>query len=297
MAFALLGVGACMPAASSAAATLPAGLLALEQKTSELHVTSLRFSLQTSTTFPKRERQLGKVLKLFGADTTISGEATVTPSASNVTFGLFTLKLTMRRVDGVSYLYLAKLAPVDHGRPWIRLGPGGLGELFTINGKPVAGTKPAKPETEEPALVEPSFSGLEKLLAEAREVREVGPGTLNGQPVTRFLAQLEPAQLKSEALATSARRVHVHNPPPIPTTTLEVSLSPEGLPVQTIIKEVEGGITVTATLDIPAVSFPLVIEAPPAAQTIDMAEYRELAKRAEATARKRRRKTRLRKQG
>jgi hypothetical protein len=285
---AILGSAAGVPPAA-AAATLPPSLIALEQKTAELQITTLRFSLQTSITVPKAEHQLASLLKLFGLDSKISGEVTISPAASSVTFDLFTLPLTLRTVGKVTYVYIAKLARYDHGRPWVELGPGGLGELFTVNGKPLAPSQPVKPQAQEPSLAEPPFTALEKQLAEAREVRELGPATLDGQPVTRFLAVLEPAQLKSEALASAARRSRVHNPPLPPTATLEVSLSPAGLPVQTVITASAGGLTTSATLEIPAVNFPLVIEAPPAAQTLSIAAYRKLERRAKARGRERRR--------
>jgi hypothetical protein len=284
----ILGSGS-LPVAA-AAATLPPGLVALEQKTSELRISTLRFSLQTSITAPKDKHQLASLLRLFGLDSKISGEATITPPASNVTFNLFTLPLTLRTVGKAAYVYIAKLARYDHGRPWIELGPGGLVELFTVNGKPLTRSQPVKTQTQEPSLAEPPFTVLEKELAEAREVRELGPGTLDGQPVTRFLAVLEPAQLKNEALASAARRPRVHNPPLPPTATLEVSLSPAGLPVQTVITVSAGGIITSATLEIPAVNFPLVIEAPPAAQTLSIGAYRKLEKQDKTRAHKRRRK-------
>jgi hypothetical protein len=32
-------------------------------------------------------------------------------------------------VDGTTYFYLRALGSKDHGRPWVKLGPGGLAEL------------------------------------------------------------------------------------------------------------------------------------------------------------------------
>jgi hypothetical protein len=97
-----------------------------------------------------------------------------------------------RSVGGTVYVYFGKLAGYDHGRPWVRLGRAGLAELFTVNGHPL---RPSA-KTTEPKLAEPPFAALATSLAGAREVREQGPGTLDGLPVTRFLAILELAQLK-----------------------------------------------------------------------------------------------------
>ena len=75
-----------------------------------------------------------------------------------------------------TYFYLRALAAKDHGRPWVKLGPGGLAELFTVNGKHVKAPKTAEPKIGEPALAEPPFEGLRKALAGSKEVRELGPG-------------------------------------------------------------------------------------------------------------------------
>jgi hypothetical protein len=60
---------------------------------------------------------------------------------------------------------------------------------------------------------------------------------------------------------------------------MEVALTERGLPVRILISAHESGFTYTASLDILAVNFPLVIEAPPAAQTISVAQLKELGKR------------------
>jgi hypothetical protein len=58
-----------------------------------------------------------------------------------------------------------------------------------------------------------------------------------------------------------------------------VSLTPSGLPLRTVITEDDSGVMTSIRLDIPAVNFPLVIEAPPAAQTISVPQLRKLEKR------------------
>jgi hypothetical protein len=83
--------------------------------------------------------------------------------------------------------------------------------------------------------------------------------------------------LEREHLASTSRLL----PPPTqpPTVTLETSLAQNGLPVRTVITEHDHGTVVTVTLDIPAINFPLVVTAPPAAQTITVARLRELERR------------------
>jgi len=257
--------------------SVPPNLQALEQKMGELQITSLRFSEKTSITVPHGEGKILGLLKLLLGGG-ISGEETTSPLAGNVVLSLFGHPLTFREVGSTTYFYLRALAAKDHGRPWMKLGPGGFAELITVNGKHVKAPKIAEPKIGEPALAEPPFEGLRKALAGAKEVRELDPGTLYGQPVTSFLAVLEPEQLKREHLA-SAARLGLPAPQP-PTATLEVSLAQNGLPVRTVVTEHDQGTVISATVEIPAINFPLVIEPPPASQTITIRELRQLERQA-----------------
>jgi hypothetical protein len=282
-------IGVTLSAAlANAAAVLPPELVALEQHTSELKLTSLRFTLAESTIVPAGEHEITKVLKLLGSDSTTTGEETLVPPAANVSLDFLGSRLTVRTVAGVDYVYIGKLARLDHGRPWIRLGRGGLGELFTVNGHPAPIRKDATPHSSVPTLAEPPFSALEKDLAGAREVHAVGAGTADGQPVTSFLAVLEPSQLEGEK--PSALKATPTPAPQPPTTTLEVSFAQSGLPVRTIIRAQDSQLTDTETLEIPEVNFPLVIDAPADARTIGIRAVRRLERRSEAMARKRRKK-------
>jgi len=79
-----------------------------------------------------------------------------------------------------------------------------------------------------------------------------------------------------------------HPSPPPPRDTLEIAFAADGLPVQTIISQGERGVTLSATLDIPAINFPLTIIAPPASQTIGLKRFRTIERRSIAQARQRR---------
>jgi hypothetical protein len=264
--------GAIAPAVGVAAATLPPGLIALEQRMETLKISSSRFSLRTSIKLPRSDRGIKCLLKLFGSGSQVSGEATTTPAAANVSFELFGTRWGLRMVGSAVYLHLRELGRYDGRRPWIKLGKGGLAELFTVNGLHMASTAPLPSE---PKLAEPPFAGFQKILAGAREVRELGPATVDGQPVTRFLAVLEPAQLKSEPLASSAS---VTPSVAAVTASFEVSIAASGLPVRTVINVHSAGTTTIATLDIPQVNFPLVIKSPPASKTITARHLRQLEK-------------------
>jgi hypothetical protein len=276
-------------AAPAGAAVLPAQLIALEQKMDELQITSIRFSEQTSVTLPNIKGGLGKLLRTFVLllDTRESGEATLSPAAANLTVEIFGHPFEMRLVDGVTYLYIARLGAHDHGRPWIELGPNGFEELLTVNGRPVSSHEPHLfsngPQRIEPTLAEPPFTKLQKALAGAREVSEAGQETIDGQPATRFVATLEPEQLRREALLSQepAPLGHRRLTPPRqqPTVTMEVWLAQDGLPVRTEIVDRAGKSSASAILEIPAIDFPLTIDAPPLAQTVTLAHLRALERR------------------
>jgi hypothetical protein len=266
------------------AAVLPTQLQALEQKMDELKITSLRFSELTSVRAPRGGRQVLRLLKLLGVDSRMSGEVTVAPAAANVQLSLFGQPLSLREVGETVYLYSAKLGAADRGRPWLRLGPGGLGELVTVDGKSVKAPAGAtQPKLAEPSLAEPPFAALQKMLAEARAVTDLGPGVIDGQPVARFLATLTPPQpltARRGLLRTRARLTPA-------TETLELAIAPDGLPVRTKIIVRDHDVTTTDTLQL-AANFPLVIEPPPAAQTVTLAELRALSRHAKHEKGKRR---------
>jgi hypothetical protein len=265
------------PASAPAHAPLPASLVGLEQKMEELTVTSMRFSAETSFAVSRGSHKLKKLLKLL-LSTGLSGEETLSPVAGNVTFTLFGHPFKLRIAGNTTYLYFRGLARHDHGRPWVKLGPGGLFELFKVNGKHVKPPKTPASKIGQPTLAEPPFTSLRTALAGAEEVRETGTGTLYGQSVTNFLAILEPEQLEHEKdLAATSRRSPSPQPPMV---TLETSLAQNGLPVRTVIAEHSEGLTISAAVNIPAINFPLVIEAPPPSQTIGIARLRKLERRA-----------------
>ena len=80
-------------------------------------------------------------------------------------------------------------------------------------------------------------------------------------------------------------------PPPKPKVTFEVSFASTGMPVRIVVTEKAPGFTTTATVDFPAVNFPLTIEPPAAAETITVAQLKSLEakeKRRRAAQRKHR---------
>ena len=130
------------------------------------------------------------------------------------------------------------------------------------------------------------YTALTALINGAREVREIGAGTVDGQPVTEFMATLSPSQLGESPQPTKReKKLHLELKK---TAKLEVLIAPSGLPVRTTIVTNVDKVVNTATVDILAIDFPLVVEAPPAAQTIELAALQKLSNEAEAKARKKR---------
>jgi hypothetical protein len=287
---------ACLPATALASTpapvTLPPDLVALEQKLGELKLTSLRFSVVTKLSGRHVSRETRKFFELFGLGSQITGEETLSPEAGEVTLSLFGQRMTLRVIGSSAWVSFPALIAHDGGRRWIALGPGGLVELFTLEEPAAAPShpEPLKSTVGQPDYAEPPFTKLEQQLAGARELHELGPGTADGQSVTRFRARLRPAQLEakkpSPQLVRLRRRLHLP-PPPTPKLTLEVAFAASGMPVRIVLAETLVGTTTTATVDFPAVNFPLTIEPPAAAETISIAELKTIAAEEKARARAR----------
>jgi len=263
-------------ASAPASPPLPSELVVLAQKMAALKITSLRFAVLVSVAERHRSPALNSLLALFGdAGSSVRGEETFEPAAANLTLGRFGTQLTFRVVGGAEFMYFKRLGRRDGGRPWIRLGPGGFGELLAIEG--AESRTPAPPTHLEPtpalpSFARPPFTTLTDTLEHALTVRELAPAVLGGQPVSRFLATLRPGQLGSPAAPSGP----VPQPPP-PQPTLEVCFAANGMPVRIVLALSVLGVKTTATVDFPAVNFPLAIEAPPPAETLSLAELRRLS--------------------
>jgi hypothetical protein len=282
--------GASVPACAQAAAVpppppppppLPPDLQALEQKMQALQLTSLSFVVRTGLVHDHPSHETSQLMSLLGLETTVSGEETLSPAAAEVKLSFFGAPLTLRIVGGITYLSSRQLVKTGDGVRWIR-APGGPAELFSSALPPRERPRPEplQPSVGQPSYAEPPFAKLREILAGAREVRELGAGVADGQPVTRFLAPLRPSQLFSDRPPRPRRRFRRRlplPPRPVPPTTLEVAFTASGLPVEFVLAVRGGPTAAEATLDFPAVNFPLVIEAPAAAETISIAQLRALA--------------------
>jgi hypothetical protein len=259
------------------AVALPADLVALAQKMEGLSLSSERFRLRTAISalagahVPRDELRL---LALFDID--LSGEATSSPPSGSFRLTILGHTLTLRVVGRTSYLYEPALARRDGGRPWIRLGRSGLGSLF---GAGALAPVPASGNGH-------SFSRLAGLLRHAVSVRELGPGTVDGQAITGFRMALDESALQEGGSARpSAPRPITERiglaaaAQPSPAITLEIMIAPSGLPVQTRVEVASEGLSFGALDDLYAVNFPLSVRAPPKRRTIGLAALRRLGQR------------------
>jgi len=279
--------------AGASAATLPPGLVALEQKTAELKVTSLLFSLHTSIRSATHDRLLRALLKQLGASTA-TGEMSLSPFGAIVSLQLAGESFKVRVLSDSVYVYLPGIAARDGGRPWVKVDAARLGQLLASEAAAHNGAgREAAPIV--PGLAKPPFAQLQRTLAGAREVRELPPASIEGQPVSRFLAVLKPQQYREGALlaephpeprsepiarmdatASPARSSSSHRKSSS-SATMEVSLTQTGLPLRTLVREREAGVSVTVRLDIPVINFPLVVAPPAARETITFAAFKALA--------------------
>jgi hypothetical protein len=254
-------------------APIPPDLSALTQKMEALTVTSERFSMRTSVTLQGAHvpKGLQQFLNLFATD--ISGEAQSSPPAGNFKLTLLGQVLTLRLVQGRTYLYVPALAKHDGGRPWVDLGTGGLGSLLGSHGRK------AKPMASPPPTTTP-FKSLAVTLAHPESVEELGGGSVDGQAVVGFRENVDESLLEAQGsvgagasglLATAS----AHQPDPR-SVELETFIAPSGLPVRTRIVVRSKEAASTSLTDIPAIDFPLVVEAPPASQTITASVLRKL---------------------
>ena len=252
----------------------------------ELRVNTERFTLTTAVSGLKLPHGLGAILDLL--EVSLSGEASRSPMASNITLKLAGHAAYFRQVGSAAYLYLPSFAPHDGGRPWIDAGSTEGGPLFGGSpgslSDPVAGSREEASPLDALSNGDDGFAGLVKTLNGARTVSELGAGTIDGQSVLGFRAILDPAAFEPKPSKRLGQRRALKDRPPIRvppvkrTLGVEVFIAADGLPVHTIVTETTTGgkgvtVRVTATLDLPEINFPLVIEAPPASQTITQAQF------------------------
>jgi hypothetical protein len=272
---------------------VPPDLQALEQKMLALKPTSERFSASINIAEkPKVKGPVGGFNHIFGHASsvllpllTIAGEATLgPPPEASFTASFLGIAISGRLIGSTLYTHEPYVSRLDGGRPWVEergtslaqalgsqsTGPGGsAGELGT------------------------GFTALAKLIAHAQSIAELGPANVDGQPVTRFKLAIPIASLQKPAHSRTARaRARRERKLFAPLLRVELFLAETGLPVRTSVVLVarHGKGEVIEQSDITAIDVPVIVQAPPAAETIEAAQlHRLLNRRARRLAAKRHR--------
>jgi hypothetical protein len=258
---------------------VPPDLVALSQKMQTLQIHSERFALRLSLAVSHAHlpRRVEAGLQKF--EFHISGEVGDAPPAATLTLSLPGHAAGARLANGIAYGYDPALARLDHGRPWLELGRGGLDRILGPGGEKFAS-----------GIGVSSLKRLLTALAGARSITELGPSTVDNQAVTGFAATVASSALEEPAPPVNGKPQGPFTPlgvgssaaEPPGTASLELFIAPSGLPVQTRIRQREEGVTATASYDIYAVNFPLSVQPPPKAQTISERALRAIERKRQA---------------
>jgi hypothetical protein len=253
--------------------TAPPELLALTAKMEALTVETERVSLTESIAVLGHGPEAALLRKLVGAfGVSVSGEVRRNPEEGSLTITLFGVRLRVLALPGHTYLFGgARLARRDGGRPWVDLGSKGLGALLPTGRTKTVSTPGA-----------PTFARIATILRAPIAVTTLGGGTIDGVTVSGFRETLDPKVFEAPAslagiaptgsFATRATRAAAESP----SVTAEAFIAADGLPVRTRFVQVSGPVHLLVQVDIPAIDFPLTLEAPKPAQVIDLAALKRL---------------------
>ena len=272
----LAGAALCAsiaPAATAAAQTPPPPELApLLQKTSELTLSSERFTGESSIIAKKLPP---KLKALGGLKTKISGEISTSPEEASITETLLGRTISLRFVANTLYIHDPTIAKLDGGRPWVRESESPSGGLFGSNSQLGGGSGGSGGAGGSGGQIPPSrFKTEITLLKASNDVRSLGASTVDGQAVTGFAGTADPREIEQSALSKKLReavaRTHIK-----PAASFEVFLAANGLPVRSHIVLRLGAVKLNVTQDVLAINFPVAtVTAPPAAETITSAQLK-----------------------
>jgi hypothetical protein len=180
-------------------------------------------------------------------------------------------------VGRTNYIYEPSAKRYDGGRPWVRSV-----QTPSKSSKGLFGAVPAVGE-DEPSTSTEVFTGIVDAVNQAQSIQEVGPTTVDGQQVTEYTATISMATLLAKHLSqkqieTAKKKNKFFKGIAEATDTLELFLTPDGMPVRTInvIGPRNEGIGVEQ--DILATNIPVSIHKPPANLTVGQARLRKFEK-------------------
>jgi hypothetical protein len=261
-----------MPSSATAApSSMPPALAQLAQQMSQLRPSTIRASLTFGLQGEDAKAPGGKVSVVMSR---VLAEVGSEPPLASVTHGAEAGPEgeKVRLVNGYVYRYLPFLGRFDGKRPWVKMSEARY-EREDGGQASVALAQQTSPS------IDP-YANLAAEIDSSSDFRELGVSEVDGQAVTGF-AMTPPASRsrtpgqsgftpKEEAELKAA----FHGLGKV-TSTLEVLIAADGLPVRTRTTVGAERLAWVAGMEVAAIDFPLAVLPPPAKQTID---YRALRK-------------------
>jgi len=273
-----------------APAPVPPDLQALEQKMLALQLTSERFSTTVSVAeTPKVKGPVGGFKHIFGRASSLAiplateaGEVSFgTPLQASVDGTAFGIAISARLIGTTLYTREPFISQLDGGRPWVEERNKSLSQAL--------GSEPAGPGGYE-GEAGAGLKTLGALIGRARSIAELGPANVDGQAVTRFklsiplTALLKPSHSRKQRLRARLQRKLF-----APLVSIELFLTETGLPVRTgfvlYIRHDKGELIEQS--DVTAIDIPVLVQAPPVAETIGAAQLHRLIHRRKIVAMRR----------
>ncbi len=273
---------AAAPPAAVAPVAVPPDLQALEQKMLALKPTSERFSATVDVAEkPTVKGPVGGFKHIFGHASaiatpllTLAGEVSFgTPQEASIDGTFLGIPISLRLIGTTLYAREPFIAKLDGGRPWVEERNKSLAEAL--------GSQPAGPGGSGGAPGA-GFKSLTALIGRARSIVELGPATIDGQAATGFRLSIPLAALLKRGHSRQDRlRARIQHKLFAPLVRVELFLTETGLPVRTslILYVRHGKGELIEQSDITAIDVPVLVQAPPAAETITAAELERAVRR------------------
>jgi hypothetical protein len=264
--------------------SVPPPLQALEQKMLLIHFNTARVSgvfalgdLGTPAEGADLAAQANvceSLIVSIDANVRLSPSGTV--ASSRFEGGPAIRQISIGRTD---YIYEPSVKRYDGGRPWVR----SVTEAPSKSSKGLFGAMPAVGEDESSASTD-VFKRLVETINQAQSIQEAGQTTVDGQQATEYVVTISMAtllakQLSQKQIETAKKKSELFKGISEATDTLELFLTPDGMPVRTInvIGPRNEGIGVEQ--DILAINIPVSIHKPPSNLTVGQVRLRKLEKR------------------
>ncbi|MCL2770212.1 MAG: hypothetical protein FWD42_08925 [Solirubrobacterales bacterium] len=261
---AMAGVGAAVAAQGAQAATLPPTLQALEQKMTQLQVSTEAFTTQYQFGVPLSGKSHAAFSYGFTGEAQLGSEL-----KANLTLHAGPRTSQERLFGETLYVLEPWIARYKHGRQWVRIPKEPLSQVIGFN--PTETTSAGKG-----GGPLGTFAKLLGIVNNSQSVTDTGPATVDNQATTGFLVHFDPKELLGVFTEEQLNDLQFIGKPSV---ELEVFIAANGLPVHTVLKLEVSGIAATASVDITGINAPVAVTMPSANQTISKAARHKLLKR------------------